>query len=124
MKEKRLQVKKIDAAGYVLGRLASKISKILQGKDQPSYLSYKGGEKEVWVYNAEKIKLTGKKADLKIYYHHTGYPGGLKAEKLKDRLKRNPEEVIKDAVIGMLPKNKLRKIYLKRLKFFQGSENA
>jgi len=106
----------IDAENQPLGRLASKISLILQGKDEPNYEKHKPGEKTVIVKNALLVKFTGKKFNQKIYRRHTGYIAHLKEEQLKNLFKKNPREVIKKAVYGMLPKNKLRDKRIKRLK--------
>lgn len=107
---------KIDASNRVLGRLASEIALILQGKDSPSYEDRLEGETKVIVTNVSKIKITGKKFDQKVYWRHTGYPGGLRAKKLKDLFKKDPAQVLRRAVRGMLPKNKLRDRRMKRLK--------
>ena len=107
----------INATNKVLGRLATEIAILLRGKHKPDYAPYKDIGDFVVVKNAEKIKLTGKKIDQKIYYHHSGYLGGLKELPLKKLFEKNPGEVIKKAVFGMLPKNKLRAELIKRLKF-------
>ena len=106
----------IDAAGKILGRLATKISVLLRGKNKPDFAPNKDMGDIVVVENIEKIKVTGKKYDNKIYYHHTGYPGGLKEVPYKKVFERDPAEVLKRAVYGMLPKNKLRDKQIKRLK--------
>ena len=107
----------IDAKGKILGRLAAEIAVLLMGKNEPvfEYHEDKGGI--VVVKNADKIKLTGKKMRQKKYYHHTGYLGGLKEVPVQKIFERNPKEIIKKAVYGMLPKNKLRVKRIKRLKF-------
>jgi large subunit ribosomal protein L13 len=107
---------KIDAENKVLGRIASEIAKILQGKHKPNFRPEKPGEEIVEVENIDRIKITGKKFKDKIYYHYTGYPGGLKKDTLEELFKKNPGEVLKRAVFGMLPKNRLRKQRIKRLK--------
>jgi len=107
----------IDATGKVLGRLASKIAVLLRGKNKPDFAPNKDIGDFVIVKNVDKIKLTGKKRGQKIYYHHTGYLGGLKKVPLKKLFERNPGEVLRRAVFGMLPKNKLRAKQIKRLKF-------
>lgn len=107
---------KIDATDKILGRLASEIAKILQGKNKPDFRPEKSGEEIVEVINVNKIKFTGKKFKKKIYYHHSGYPGGLKKITLEELFKKDPKEVLKRAVFGMLPKNKLRKERIKRLR--------
>jgi len=106
----------IDAKGKILGRLASKIATLLIGKKQPDYLPYQNKEYFVIVKNVDKIKFTGQKTKQKIYYHYSGYPGGLKKISLEKLFKERPAEVLKRAVLGMLPKNKLRAKRIKRLK--------
>lgn len=113
----------VDATGKTLGRLASEIAKILMGKHKPTYTPHVDGGDFVVVINAEKIHATGKKLDKKIYYKHTGYPGGLKETTLREMLQKKPEEVIRLAVRGMLPKNKLRDRRMKRLKVYAGPEH-
>lgn len=107
----------IDASGQVLGRLATKIAVLLQGKQKPYFVRYQDVGDFVVVKNVEKMKITGKKIGQKKYYHHSGYLGGLKELPLKKLFKENPIEVFKKAVYGMLPKNKLRAKQIKRLKF-------
>jgi len=107
---------KIDVENKVLGRVASEIAKILQGKHKPNFRPEKPGEEIIEVENIDKIKITGKKFKDKVYYHYTGYPGGLKKDTLEELFKKNPGEVLKRAVFGMLPKNRLRKQRIKRLK--------
>ncbi|WP_456342591.1 50S ribosomal protein L13 [Thermovibrio sp.] len=113
----------VDATGKTLGRLASEIAKILMGKHKPTYTPHVDGGDFVVVVNAEKIHVTGKKLDKKIYYKHTLYPGGLKETPLRKMLQEKPEEVIRLAVRGMLPKNKLRDRRMKRLKVYVGPEH-
>ncbi|MEO2066407.1 MAG: 50S ribosomal protein L13 [Desulfurobacteriaceae bacterium] len=113
----------VDATGKTLGRLASEIAKILMGKHKPTYTPHVDGGDFVVVVNAEKIFVTGKKLDKKIYYKHTLYPGGLKETPLRKMLQEKPEEVIRLAVRGMLPKNKLRDRRMKRLKVYAGPEH-
>lgn len=105
----------IDAAGKVLGRLATEIAILLRGKNKPDFVLNKDMGDFVIVKNFDKIKFTGKKFEQKIYYHHTGYLGGLKETPLKKLFEKNPAEVLKKAVFGMLPKNKLRARQIKRL---------
>lgn len=112
-----------DATGQTLGRFASRIAKILMGKHKPTYTPNVDNGDFVIVINAEKIKVTGKKLTDKIYYHHTGYIGNLRAETLKERLEKEPEEVIIDAVWGMLPKTRLGRKMIKKLKVYRGSEH-
>jgi large subunit ribosomal protein L13 len=112
----------VDAEGQVLGRLATKIARMLIGKDKPSYTPHLVSGDHVIVVNAEKVKLTGNKIDQKIYRHHSGYPGGLKEIPIRVMLQRRPEEVVREAVLGMLPKNKLRAQRAKKLRVYAGSE--
>lgn len=107
----------IDATGKVLGRLASKIAILLRGKHKPHFVPYKDMGDFVIVKNVEKIKITGKKMEQKKYFRHSGYPGGAKEVSLKVLFQKNPGEVLRKAVFGMLPKNKLRAKQIKRLKF-------
>lgn len=114
----------VDANGQILGRLASKIAKILMGKHKPIYTPNVDTGDFVIVINAEKIKVTGKKLTDKIYYKHiTGYLGHLKEEKLISLLNRRPEAVIRFAVEGMLPKNSLGRKMLKKLKIYRGEQH-
>ena len=112
-----------DSTGQTLGRFASRIAKVLIGKNKPTYTPNVDNGDFVVVINAEKIKVTGKKLTDKIYYHHTGYIGNLKAETLKERLEKEPEEVIVDAVWGMLPKTRLGRKMIKKLKVYRGSQH-
>ena len=106
----------IDATNKVLGRLAVEIAVLLRGKHKSDFMPNKDTGDFIVVKNIDKIKFTGKKIDQKIYYHHTGYMGGLKETPLKTLFKNNPDKVLKKAVFGMLPKNKLRSLQIKRLK--------
>ena len=110
----------VDATNKVLGRLASEIAKKLRGKDKPIFTPHVDTGDFVIVVNAEKVRLTGKKWDRKIYYHHTGYMGGLKGVIAKEVLRKKPEELIRHAVKGMLPKNRLGRKLLKKLKVYAG----
>lgn len=107
----------IDATNKVLGRLAVEIAVILRGKDKPDFERYKDIGDNVIVKNFDKLKFSEKKLIQKKYYHHSGYLGGLKETVLKKMLEKKPEQVLKTAVYGMLPKNKLRPKIIKRLKF-------
>jgi len=115
---KNMREYKIDATNKSLGRLASEISLILQGKDEPDYQPNKVADVKVIVENVSKMKLTGKKLEQKIYYHHTGYSGHLKKKSMKNIFEKNPTEVLKKAVLGMLPKNSLRSKRIKNLKLY------
>ncbi len=106
----------IDATGKVLGRLAAEITVLLRGKYKPDFAPYKDEGDFVVIKNVGKMKFTGKKIDQKKYYHHSGYLGGLKEKSLKELLEENPPEILKKAVWGMLPRNKLREKMIKRLK--------
>lgn len=108
---------KIDATNKFLGRLASEIAVILQGKNKASFRPERVTDEIVEVKNIDKIKISGKKSKQKIYYRYSGYPGGIKKISFEDLFKKNPPEVLKKAVYGMLPKNKLRKPRMKKLKF-------
>ena len=110
----------VDATDRVLGRVATKIADKIRGKDKPTFTPHTDGGDYVIVINAEKIKVTGSKFDNKIYYRHSLYPGGLKSQTFKELNKNNPERIIEEAVKGMLPKNKLGKSIIKKLKVFQG----
>lgn len=113
----------VDAEGQTLGRLAVRIADALRGKDKPEYTPHVDTGDFVVVVNAEKIAVTGKKLDDKIYYRHTGYMGGLKETTLRDRMERQPERVIEAAVKGMLPRNKLARHLLRHLKVYAGAEH-
>ncbi|MFN3301475.1 MAG: 50S ribosomal protein L13 [Patescibacteria group bacterium] len=112
MKEK---IHTIDATNKSLGRLATEIVRILTGKHKPDYVPYKDTGEKVVVKNIEQVKFTGKKLEEKKYYHYSGYPGGLKTRRLKDLFNKNPKEVLRRVVYHMLPKNKLRKLRIKKL---------
>ena len=113
----------LDASDKVLGRLATKIADRIRGKDKPSFTPHTDGGDYVIVVNAEKVKVTGSKFTDKKYYTHSLYPGGLKTRTFKDLVEKNPEKIIKNAVKGMLPKNKLRKEIIKKLKVFKGPDH-
>lgn len=113
----------VDATDQTLGRLTSEIAKILRGKNKPTYTPHIDTGDYVIVVNAEKIKVTGKKLDQKIYYHHSDYVGGMKETTLKEMLAKKPENVITLAVKGMLPKGPLGRSMLKKLHVYAGSEH-
>ncbi|NIM68391.1 MAG: 50S ribosomal protein L13 [Armatimonadetes bacterium] len=113
----------VDAEGKVLGRLATQVASRLRGKHKPVFTPHVDTGDFVVVINADKVKFTGKKLDQKIYYRHSNYPGGLKSETLKERLEAKPEEVVRDAVWGMLPKNRLGRTLIKKLKVYRGAEH-
>jgi len=110
------KTQQIDATGKVLGRLATQVAILLRGKDVPTFRPNIDAGANVEVINASKIKFSGKKLEQKEYIWHTNYPGGLKRRKVKDVFAKNPGQVLKTAVMGMLPKNKLRSQMIKRLK--------
>ncbi|MCL6096246.1 MAG: 50S ribosomal protein L13 [Patescibacteria group bacterium] len=113
----------IDLKEKILGREASRIAMLLTGKSKPYFVRNLDCGDYVVVINAKDIKVSGKKESLKTYYRHSGYPGGFKAEKLSDLRKRRPGEIIKEAVKGMLPQNRLRDKMLDRLFIFSGEEH-
>jgi large subunit ribosomal protein L13 len=113
----------VDAEGKVLGRLATELAKILRGKTKTIYTPHVDTGDFVVVINAEKIRLTGKKMEKKVYYWHTGYPGGLKSINAKMLLDKKPERVLKRAVKGMLPKNPLGRQMLRKLKVYAGPDH-
>lgn len=113
----------IDATDQVLGRLATKVAKIIVGKNKAIFTPNENIGDKVVIYNASKIRFTGNKPQGKIYYHHTGFPKGLRAESLGHLFARKPIEVIRKAVSGMLPNNKLRKIRIKNLYIYEGKEH-
>jgi len=110
----------VDAEGRTLGRLATQIADTLRGKTKPQYTPHVDTGDFVVVVNAEKIQVTGKKLDDKIYYRHSGYPGGLKQRTLREQLDRRPTEVLRAAVKGMLPRNKLARRQITKLKIYAG----
>jgi large subunit ribosomal protein L13 len=110
----------VNAEGRVLGRMATEIADLIRGKKKPQFTSHLDTGDFVVVINAEKIKVTGRKLDQKMYYHHSLYPGGIKEITLKDLLATKPEEVIKKAVWGMVPKGKLGRALYKKLKVYRG----
>ena len=112
----------VDADGQVLGRLATRVARLLIGKDKANFTPHLDCGDHVVVINAERVRLTGNKIDQKIYYRHSGYPGGLKEIPVRALMQRRPEEVVREAVVGMLPKNKLRARRAKKLRVYKGSE--
>lgn len=113
----------VDADGQTLGRLASRVARILSGKDNPKYTPFIDTGDHVVVINAEKIKITGLKAESKKYYNYSGYPGGMKEEEFLKRLARRPELIVETAIKGMLPKSKLGKAMGGKLKVYRGAEH-
>jgi large subunit ribosomal protein L13 len=113
----------VDAQGKTLGRLATQIADVLRGKRKPDYTPHCDTGDFVVVVNAEKIRVTGNKVNDKLYYRHSGYPGGLRSRTLGEMLERRPEEVIRKAVKGMLPRNRLARQQLTKLKIYAGPEH-
>ena len=113
----------IDASGKILGRLASQIATLLMGKHKAIYVPYLDTGDYVIVLNATKVRVTGKKAKQKVYYHHSGYPGGIKATVFEDMLAAHPTRVIEHAVRGMLPHNRLGRAMFKKLKVYAGDSH-
>ncbi len=113
----------VDLQDQVLGRVATEIARILRGKHKPIYATHVDTGDFVVIINAEKVRLTGKKLTDKVYYHHTGYPGGIRSRTAEKLLEEKPEEVIRKAVKGMLPKNKLGRQMFKKLKVYRGGDH-
>jgi len=113
----------IDAEGQTLGRLATEIARFLRGKDKPQYTPHVDTGDFVVVVNAEKVVVTGRKAEQKVYYRHSGYPGGLKETSYEEMLERKPTEILHRAVKGMMPKTRLGRQQLKKLKIYAGPEH-
>jgi large subunit ribosomal protein L13 len=113
----------VDAEGQTLGRLATRVADTLRGKRKPEYTPHVDTGDFVVVVNAAKVAVTGKKLEQKLYYRHSGYPGGLRARPLRDELERRPTEVIRKAVKGMLPRNRLARQQLTKLKVYPGPEH-
>jgi large subunit ribosomal protein L13 len=113
----------VDAEGQTLGRLATRIADTLRGKRKPEYTPHVDTGDFVVVVNAEKIAVTGKKMDEKVYYRHSGYPGGLRARTLREQLDRRPTEVVRTAVKGMLPRNRLARRQITKLKVYAGPDH-
>ena len=114
----------VDATGYTLGRLASEVAKVLRGKNKPIFTPHMDCGDYVIVVNAEKIKVTGKKLEQKIYYNHSDYVGGMKETTLAELLAKKPEKVIELAVKGMLPKGPMGRDMIKKLHVYAGPEHA
>ncbi len=113
----------VDASGQVLGRLATRVADLLSGKTSPRYTPFMDTGDHVVVINADKVRLTGMKAEKKVYRHYTGYPGGLREEDFRKRFARRPEAVVEEAISGMLPKNKLGRAMAKKLKVYRGDKH-
>jgi len=113
----------VDAEGQVLGRLASRVARLLTGKAKPIYTPFLDTGDHVIIINAEKVRLTGKKMTDKLYRRHTGYPGGLRETSAGDLLAKNPERLLREAVSGMLPKSKLGRALRKKLRVYRGPQH-
>ena len=109
----------VDATDQVLGRLATRVARVLIGKDKASFTPYLDSGDHVIVINADKVRLTGNKIEQKVYYSHSGYPGGLKAVPVKREREARPEWVVREAIVGMLPKNKLRARRVRKLRVYR-----
>ena len=113
----------VDAAGQTLGRLATRVASILAGKDSPRYTPFLDTGDHVIVINAGQIRVTGLRADQKLYHRYTGFPGGLRTESFRKRFARKPEAIVEDAIVGMLPKTKLGRAMAKKLKVYRGDKH-
>jgi large subunit ribosomal protein L13 len=113
----------IDADGETLGRLASRVARILSGKNSPKYTPFLDCGYHVIVINAAKIHITGLKADSKVYHHYSGYPGGMKSEEYKKRLQRKPEKIVEEAITGMLPHTKLGRAMATKLQVYRDDKH-
>ena len=113
----------IDADGQTLGRLATRVARILSGKDNPKYTPFLDTGDHVIVINAEKVRITGLKADSKLYHRYTGYPGGIRSEEYTKLLQRRPEKIVEDAITGMLPHTKLGRSMAGKLKVYRGDKH-
>jgi len=113
----------VDAADQTLGRLASKVARMLMGKENPQYTTFLDAGDHIIIINAEKVRVTGMKAEQKAYHHYTGYPGGLRSEDFRKRFDRKPEQIIEEAISRMLPKTKLGKQMFSKLKVYRGDKH-
>jgi len=113
----------VDGDGQTLGRLATRVASILAGKESTKYTPFIDAGDHVVVINADKVRLTGLKAEKKVYHHYTGFPGGLRTEEYKKRFARRPEMVVQDAIVGMLPHTKLGRAMAKKLKVYRGDKH-
>jgi large subunit ribosomal protein L13 len=113
----------VDASGQTLGRLSSRIARILMGKENPKYTTFLDTGDHVIVINAEKVRTTGVKSEQKVYQHYTGYPGGLRTEEYRKRMTRKPELIIEQAVLRMLPKSKLGRQMISKLNVYRGDKH-
>lgn len=113
----------VDASGQTLGRLSSQVARILMGKNNPRYTPFLDTGDHVVVINADKVKTTGMKAEQKVYQHYTGYPGGLRTESFRKRFANRPERIVEQAVLRMLPKSKLGRQMISKLKIYRGDKH-
>jgi len=113
----------VDASGQALGRVASQVARVLMGKENPKYTPFLDTGDHVIVINAGKVKMTGMKADEKVYHHYTGYPGGLRTEAYNKRIVRKPEQIVELAVQRMLPKSKLGRQMISKLQVYRGDKH-
>ncbi len=113
----------IDADGQTLGRLATRVARILSGKDNPKYTPFLDMGDHVIVINAAKVRLTGLKSESKVYHRYTGYPGGIRSEEYKKKLARKPEQIVEEAIVGMLPHTKLGRAMAGKLKVYRGDKH-
>ena len=113
----------VDGTGQTLGRLATRVSRILTGKDSPRYTPFLDTGDHVVVINAAKVQVTGLKGQQKVYHRYTGYPGGLRSEDFRQRFERKPEVVVQEAILGMLPKTKLGRAMARKLKIYRGDKH-
>jgi large subunit ribosomal protein L13 len=113
----------VDADGQTLGRLAARIARILMGKENPQYTPFLDTGDHVVIINAAKIRVTGMKAEQKLYHRYTGYPGGMRTEEFKKRMQRKPESVVEAAIVGMLPHTKLGRSMAGKLKVYRGDKH-
>ncbi len=113
----------VDVEDQVVGRAASRIAQLLRGKERPTFTPHVDAGEFVVVVNAAKVRFTGNKRSEKVYYRHTGYPGGLKETTADEQLAKHPDRVLRDAVWGMLPKNRLSRQLMKKLKIYTGAEH-
>jgi large subunit ribosomal protein L13 len=113
----------VDAQGQILGRLATEIATILRGKKKPNYSPHMDNGDHVVVINAEKVEVSGRKREQKVYHHHSGYPGGLRSRTFAELQDRRPEQIIRIAVKGMLPHNRLGRQMMKKLRIYAGPDH-
>ena len=119
----RIRWRLIDAEGWVLGRLAARASKVLTGKDSPDYTPHADGRDGIIIVNAEKVRLTGRKLEQKVYRRYTGYPGGLREIGARELMEKRPESLIREAILGMLPKTRMGSRLSGRLRVYAGSQH-